>query len=114
METFVNLEGWRSAALLFNLITFFLAFSAFSVGLLIAARVQKVLGGGLLGGVVLSFLAASGALSLRSLAIILYHLGLLPQLAAVALSDLTLLGVGGGLFWSYLIFERFLKTKEAA
>lgn len=114
MDTFTPLEAWRSGALLLNLITFFLAFSAFSVGMLISGRIRRLLGAGLLNGVVTSFLVASGALSVRSLAIILFHLGLLPQLAAVILGDLSLVTVGGGLFWAYVIFERYLKAKEAA
>lgn len=113
METFVNVEGWRSAALLINLITFFLAFSAFSVGLLISARIKRLMGDRMLGAVVTNFLLAAGALALRSLAIILFHLGLVWRLLAVVISDLSLLGVGGGLFAAYLVFERFLKTKEA-
>ncbi|HEY9854185.1 MAG TPA: hypothetical protein V6D05_00520 [Stenomitos sp.] len=114
METFVNLEAWRSGALLLNLVTFFLAFSAFSVGMLISVRIRRLLSSGLLNGVVTSFLMASAALSVRSLAIILFHLGLVPQMAAVILSDLSLVVVGGALFWAYVVFERFLKTKEAA
>lgn len=114
METFVNVEGWRSGALLLNLVTFFLAFSAFSVGTLISMRVRRLLGSGLLNGVVTSFLLASGALSARSLVIILFHLGLVPPLVAIVLSDLALVAVGGGLFWAYVVFERYLKTKEAA
>lgn len=114
METFVNLEAWRSGALLLNLVTFFLAFSAFSVGMLIAARVRRLMGSGLLSGVVTSFLLAAGALSLRSLAIILFHLGLVPQMVAVAFSDLALVTVGGALFWAYVVFERYLKTREAS
>lgn len=114
METFVNLEAWRSGALLLNLVTFFLAFSAFSVGMLIAGRVRRLLGSGLLSGVVASFLWAAGALSVRSLAIILFHLGLVPRLAAAVLADLALVAVGGGLFWAYVVFERYLKTREAA
>lgn len=113
METFVNLEAWRSGALLLNLVTFFLAFSACSVGLLIAPRVRRILGSGLLSGVVTSFLVASGALSLRCLVIILFHLGLVPRMAAVVLGDVALVVVGGGLFWAYVVFERYLKTKEA-
>lgn len=113
METFVNVEGWRSAALLINLITFFLAFSAFSVGLLISARIKRLMGDRMLGAVVTNFLVAAGALALRSLAIILFHLGLVGRLVAVAISDLALMGVAGGLFAAYLVFERFLKTKEA-
>jgi len=114
METFVNLEAWRSGALLLNLVTFFLAFSAFSVGMLISMRVRRLLGSGLLSGVVTSFLSASAALSVRCLAIILFHLGLVPQMAAVVLSDLSLVVVGGALFWAYVVFERYLKAKEAA
>lgn len=114
METFITLEAWRSGALLLNLITFFLAFSAFSVGLLISGRLRRLLGTGLLNGVVTSFLLASAALSVRSLAIILYHLGLVPQLTAVVLGDLALVMVGGGLFWAYVVFERYLKAKEAS
>lgn len=114
METFVHVEAWRSGALLMNLVTFFLAFSAFSVGLLISMRVRRLLGSPLLSGVVTSFLVASAALSVRSLAIILFHLGLVPQLAALVLGDLALVSVGGSLFWAYVVFERFLKTREAS
>lgn len=113
MESFVSLSGWRSAAMLFNLLTFFFAFSAFSVGLLISQRVRRVIGKGLLGGIVNSFLIASAALSLRALVILLFHLRLLSEFAAVVLSDLAMLAVGGGLFMAYLVFERFLKTKES-
>lgn len=114
METFVNVGGWRSAALLLNLTTFFFAFSAFSVGLLIAARVRRLLGSELLQGVVVSFLIASGALSVRCLAITMFHLGWLNRIVAIVVSDSMLLFLGGGLFYAYLVFERYLKTKEAA
>ncbi|MBO9539409.1 hypothetical protein J7643_02315 [bacterium] len=113
METFVQMEGWRSAALLLNLITFFLAFSAFTVGWLIATRIRRLLGSALLTGIVTCFLIASGALSLRCLVIILHHLALVPTVPALVVSDVGLLVVGGALFGAYLIFERFLRTKEA-
>lgn len=113
MESFVQVEGWRAAALLLNLITFFLAFSAFTVGWLIAARVKRLLGSGLLGGIVTCFLIASGALALRSLLIILHHLGLVPPILALAASDIGLLVTGGALFGAYLVFEKFLRAKES-
>lgn len=112
MESFVSIGAWRSAALFLNLLTFFFSFSAFSVGLLISGRVRRLIGKGLLGGIVNSFLLAAAALSVRSLAIILYHLHLLPRLVAIVLSDMAMLVVGAGLFLAYLVFERFLKTKE--
>ncbi|HEY9898282.1 MAG TPA: hypothetical protein V6D00_03790 [Pantanalinema sp.] len=112
METFVQVGGWRSAALLLNLITFFLAFSAFAVGCLIATRIRRLLGSGLLSGIVTCFLIASGALALRSLLIILHHLALVPELLALVVSDVGLLVTGGALFAAYLVFERFLRTKE--
>lgn len=108
----MNAEGWRSAALLLNLITFFLAFSAFTVGCLIATRVKRLMPSPMLSGIVVCFLVASAALALRCLLIVLFHLRLVPQFLALAVSDLALLGVGGGLFGAYLVFERFLKTKE--
>lgn len=107
------MEGWRSAALLLNLITFFLAFSAFTVGWLIATRIRRLLGSALLTGIVTCFLIASVALSLRCLVIILHHLALVPTVPALVVSDVGLLVVGGALFGAYLIFERFLRTKEA-
>jgi hypothetical protein len=116
VETFVSFESWRSAAVLLNLVAFFCGFSAFSVGLLIAARVKRLLAsaqGAMLAGLVHAFLVASGALALRSLAIVLYHLEILPASVALPVSDLSLVGVGGALFWAYLVLERFLSKKES-
>ncbi len=117
METFVGFGAWRNAAVLLNLVAFFFGFSAFSVGLLIAARVKRLLTGsqgGMLVGLVHAFLLASGTLALRSLAIILFHLNLLPRMLALPVADLSLLALGGALFWAYLVFERFLDSKENA
>lgn len=112
VETFVSFGTWRSAAVLLNLLTFFFGFSAFSVGLLISARVRRLLGGGALGGVVNAFLVASGALAMRALAIVLFHLEWLPRAIALPIADLALVAMGAALFWAYLVFERFLKSKE--
>ena len=117
METFVGFGAWRNAAVLLNLLAFFFAFSAFSVGLLIAARVKRLLSGpqgGMLTGLVHAFLLGSGALALRSLAIILFHLDLLPPMLALPVADCSLVVLGGALFWAYLIFDRFLENKENA
>lgn len=113
MESFVSVSGWRSAALLFNLLTFFFAFSAFSVGLLISSRVRRVMGKSLLRGIVNSFLIAAAALAFRALIILLFHLHLVPEMVAIIVSDLAMLAVGGGVFMAYLVFERFLKSKES-
>ena len=112
VETFVGFGSWRSAAVLLNLLAFFFGFSAFSVGLLISARLKRLLGGGALGGVVNAFLVASGSLALRALSIVLYHLDILPRKLALPLADLSLVAMGAALFWAYLIFERFLKNRE--
>jgi hypothetical protein len=115
VETFVGFGAWRNAAVLLNLVAFFFGFSAFSVGLLIAARVKRLLAGsqgGMLVGLVHAFLLASGTLALRSLAIILFHLNLLPRMLALPVADLSLVALGGALFWAYLILERFLDSKE--
>ncbi|MNR82443.1 hypothetical protein D3C72_132010 [compost metagenome] len=117
METFVGFGAWRNAAVLLNLVAFFFGFSAFSVGLLIAARVKRLLAGtqgGMLGGLVHAFLLGSGALALRSLAIVLFHLNLLPRMLALPIADLSLLVLGASLFWAYVIFDRFLDSKEQA
>jgi hypothetical protein len=114
VETFVQVGGWRSAALLLNLITFFLAFSAFTVGCLIATRIKRLLGSPLLSDIVLCFLIASGALALRCLVIILHHLALVPRLLALVVSDLGLLVTGGALFGAYLVFERYLRTRASS
>ena len=115
METFVGFGAWRNAAVLLNLVVFFFGFSAFSVGLLITSRLKRVLAGSQaerLAGVVNAFLLASGALALRALAIVLFHLTLMPRNLALPVADLSLVVVGGALFWAYLIFERYLSSKE--
>lgn len=117
METFVGYGAWRSAAVLLNLLAFFFGFSAFSVGLLISARVKRLLEGpqgGAIAGVVHAFLLASGTLAVRSLAIVLFHLDLLPGAWALPVADLSLVVMGGALFWAYLVLERFLSRKENA
>lgn len=117
VETFVGFGAWRNAAVLLNLVAFFFGFSAFSVGLLIAARVKRLLAGtqgGMLTGLVHAFLLGSGALALRSLAIVLFHLALLPGMVALPVADLSLVVLGGALFWAYLIFDRFLDSKDHA
>lgn len=116
METFVSFESWRGAAVFLNLVAFFCGFSAFSVGLLILARVRRHLEGAqgaLLRGLIHAFLVASGALALRSLAIVLFHLALLPAAIALPVSDVALVVVGGALFWGYLALERFLSKRES-
>lgn len=115
METFVGFGAWRNAAVLLNLLAFFFGFSAFSVGLLIASRVKRLLAqnlGAALTGLVHAFLLASGVLALRSLAIVLFHLDLLPGGAALPIADLSLVALGGALFWAYLLLDRFLDSKE--
>ncbi|HBN09852.1 MAG TPA: hypothetical protein DD435_14800 [Cyanobacteria bacterium UBA8530] len=110
METFVNLDTWRGVAVLLNLFTFFFAFAAFSVGLLIAGRIKQALGSELLSGVVNGFLFAAGGLTLRSLAIVLYLLRALDPLFSVVISDLSTLFMGASLFYVYVLFERHLKS----
>ncbi|MNT83440.1 hypothetical protein D3C72_2233090 [compost metagenome] len=66
----------------------------------------------MLTGLVHAFLLASGALALRSMAIVLFHLAILPQTLALPVADLALVVLGGSLFWGYLIFERYLSSKE--
>lgn len=115
METFVDFGAWRNAAVLLNLAAFFFSFSAFSVGLLIASRLTRVLLGaqaGLLTGLVYAFLLASGALAVRALAIVLFHLNFLAPAIALPVADVGLLAVGAALFWAYLVLERYLSSKE--
>ena len=118
METFIGVGAWRNAAVLLNLVAFFFGFSAFSVGLLIAARVKRLLAGTssgiMLTGLVHAFLLGSAALALRALAIVLFHLNLLPRMLALPVADLALVVLGGALFWAYLIFDRFLDSRENA
>lgn len=117
MESFVSFGAWRNAAVLLNLLAFFFGFSAFSVGLLIAARVKRLLAGtqgGMLTGLVHAFLLGSGALALRSLTIVLFHLALVPPMLALPVADVSLVVLGAALFWAYLIFDRFLDSKEQA
>jgi hypothetical protein len=115
MESFVSFGAWRNAAVLLNLMAFFFGFSAFSVGLLIASRLKRLLTGsqgGMLVGLVHAFLLASGTLALRSLAIVLFHLDILPQTLALPVADLALVVLGGALFWAYLVLERYLSSKD--
>ena len=117
VETFVGFGAWRNAAVLLNLVAFFCGFSAFSVGLLIASRLKRMLAGsqaGMLTGVVHAFLLASGALALRSLVIVLFHLNFLTPALALPLADLAVVAGGGAIFWAYLVFERYLSSKENA
>ncbi len=115
METFVGFGAWRNAAVLLNLVAFFFGFSAFSVGLLIASRLKRMLAGSqaeMLTGLVNAFLVASGALAIRALSVVLFHLNFLSPKLALPLADGAIVAVGGALFWAYLIFERYLSSKE--
>lgn len=108
VETFVQFESWRGIAVLLNLFTFFFAFAAFSVGMLIARKVKRAVHEDL-AGVVHAFLVAAGALTIRSLAIILYLLRAIDPFFAVVTGDLMVIVVGAALFYAYVVFERHLK-----
>lgn len=97
---------------LFNLVTFFFAFSAFCVGLYMAPRLRRALGARVLAGVVNGFLIASGALSARTFVGAVAGLGWLPAAPAQLVADLLLLGVGAGLFGSYLALERHFRSLQ--
>ena len=104
---------WTHVATIINLLTFFFAFSAFSVGLYISDRVKKALGRGMLAGVVDAFLIASAGLTIRTAMGVLMNLRWIDPLWAIAIGDLSLLAMAGGLFMAYLAIERYFKKMEA-
>lgn len=93
-----------------NLVTFFFAFSAFCVGLYMAPRLRRALGARVLAGVVDGFLIAAGALSARTFVGAVAGLGWVPGAPAGLVQDVLLLGVGAGLFASYLALERHFRA----
>ncbi len=112
MESFVPLEAWRGFALVLNFFTFFLSFSAVSIGALIRDRLLRRLDPFPLSGVVDWFLVGAGALTVRELAIILYHLGVAPAIVVHPVADLGLLVLGVSLFLVYRVFERALRDNR--
>ena len=109
----MSMSAWGHVAAIINLLTFFFAFSAFSVGLYISDRVKKALGRGMLAGVVDAFLLASGGLTVRTAMAVLSQLHWIDELWAVILGDLSLLAMAVGLFMAYLSIERYFKKMEA-
>ena len=109
----VSPATWSNVAAIINLLTFFFAFSAFSVGLYISDRVKKALGRGMLAGVVDAHLVASAGLTTRTAMAVLAQLHWLDELWAVAIGDLALLAMAAGLFMAYLQIERYFKKMEA-
>lgn len=114
MESFVRVSAWQPFATALNLLTFFLSFSAFCVGAFVASRLARHRSPAWLRGVAHAFLAAALALAIRTLAIAAFLLGWIPDLLAVAVADVAMLGVGAALFWVYVILDRYLARKEAA
>ena len=104
---------WAHVAEIINLLTFFFAFSAFSVGLYISGRVKTALGRGMLAGVVDAHLIASGGLTVRTAMAVLAQLHWLDELWAIAIGDLALLAMAAGLFMAYLSIERYCKKRDA-
>jgi hypothetical protein len=109
----VTATAWSNIAAIINLLTFFFAFSAFSVGLYISDRVKKALGRGMLAGVVDAHLVASGGLTVRTAMAVLAQLRWIDDLWAIAIGDLALLAMAAGLFMAYLAIERYFKKMEA-
>lgn len=104
---------WNNVAIFINWITFFFAFSAFSVGLYIAERVKKALGRGMLARVVDAHLVASGGLTVRTTMAIIAQLVPSAYMWAVAIGDLSLFAMAAGLFMAYLAIERYFNKMAA-
>jgi hypothetical protein len=112
MESFVPVEAWRGFALVLNFFTFFLSFSAISVGAIIRDRLLRRLDPFPLAGAVDWFLVGAGALTVRELAIILFHLGVAPAGVVHPVADAGVLVVGLSLFRVYLVFEKALRENR--
>lgn len=106
------MDAWKHVATLINLVTFFFSFSAFSVGMYIAGRVKKALGRGMLARVVDAFLIASAGLTLRTLVGVLYQLKWMDPFLALAIGDVALLAMAGGMFYAYWAIEQYFKKME--
>lgn len=112
MESFAPVEAWKGFALFLNLVTFFLAFSAFSVGALIRDRLLRRLEPVPLAGVINWFLLGAGMVTLRALVIVLFHLGVLPATFAYPVADIVQVIVGLAVFRVYLTFERAIRDSR--
>lgn len=109
----MNPDAWSHVATFINLVTFFFAFSAFSVGLYISDRVKKALGRGMLARVVDAFLVAAAGLTVRTGVGVFAQLKWMDPFWATAIGDLALLAMAGGLFGAYVAIERYFKKMES-
>jgi Na+/citrate or Na+/malate symporter len=92
-----------------EILTFFFAFSACSIGFYLRSQIYKLLPRRHFKLIYNTYLVVAAILTLRSFCLVLGQIQIIPLVIAQSLSTLCLLGLAGSLFFMYWRFEVLLK-----